>query len=79
MGASARDASPRAILSASPLLQLALALALALHPHRAVGQPLGISAGPGEPVKSAKISELFVFDAMGRKAADEEFINERTN
>mmetsp|Transcript_7427 Transcript_7427/g.21686 ORF Transcript_7427/g.21686 Transcript_7427/m.21686 type:complete len:656 (+) Transcript_7427:96-2063(+) len=37
----------------------------------AKGQPLGLSAGPGEPVKSAKISELFVFDAMGRKAVDE--------
>lgn len=35
------------------------------------GAAIGLSAGPGEPVKSAKVSELFVFDAMGRKPVDE--------
>jgi GTP-binding protein len=34
-------------------------------------QPIGLSAGPGEAVKQVKIAELFVFDAMGKKAVDE--------
>merc|ERR1719453_2297067 len=35
------------------------------------GKPIGLSAGPGEPVKQVKISELFVFDAMGRQSVEE--------
>jgi GTP-binding protein len=35
------------------------------------GKPIGLCAGPGEPVKQVKISELFVYDAMGRTPADE--------
>jgi GTP-binding protein len=34
-------------------------------------EEIGLSAGPGEPVKKVKISELFVFDAMDRKAVEE--------
>jgi len=33
--------------------------------------PIGLSAGPGTPVKPVKVSELFNFDAMGRAAVDE--------
>merc|ERR1719313_746323 len=33
--------------------------------------PIGLSAGPGEPVKQVKISELFVFDAMGRASVEQ--------
>jgi len=33
--------------------------------------PVGLSSGPGQPVKQVKISELFAFDAMGRLAVDE--------
>jgi len=33
--------------------------------------PIGLSKGPGEPVKQCKASELFIFDAVGRKAVDE--------
>jgi len=32
---------------------------------------VGISSGPGQPVRSAKISELFTFDALGRAAVEE--------
>jgi GTP-binding protein len=35
------------------------------------GVPIGISKGPGEPVKQVKASELFIFDAVGRKSVDE--------
>ena len=35
------------------------------------GKPIGLSAGPGEPVKQVKVSELFVYDAMGRTPAEE--------
>tara|TARA_B110001452_G_scaffold22458_1_gene17959 strand:- start:335 stop:1453 length:1119 start_codon:yes stop_codon:yes gene_type:complete len=35
--------------------------------HRAIG----LSAGPGTPVKPVKVSELFNFDALGRAAIDE--------
>ena len=34
-------------------------------------KPIGLCAGPGEPVKQVKVSELFNFDAMGRAAIDE--------
>jgi GTP-binding protein len=34
-------------------------------------QPIGLSAGPGEPVKQVKVADLFVFDAMGRKPVEE--------
>ena len=30
------------------------------------GRPVGLSAGPGTPVKQVKTSEIFVFDAMGK-------------
>jgi len=33
--------------------------------------PIGLSAGPGQPVKQVKVSELFNFDAMGRASIDE--------
>merc|ERR1719183_3322098 len=33
--------------------------------------PIGLCAGPGEPVKQVKVSELFNFDAMGRAPIDE--------
>ncbi|KAL3927606.1 MAG: hypothetical protein SGPRY_002743 [Prymnesium sp.] len=33
--------------------------------------PIGLSAGPGTDVKKVKVSELFNFDATGRKAVDE--------
>merc|ERR1719454_2387063 len=33
--------------------------------------PIGLSAGPGEPVRSVKVSELFNFDAMGRASIEE--------
>jgi GTP-binding protein len=35
------------------------------------GMQVGLSAGPGEAVSKQKISELFVFDAMGKKPAEE--------
>ena len=35
------------------------------------GKPIGISAGPGEPVKAVKTSEVFVFDGMGRASVEE--------
>ena len=35
------------------------------------GVPVALSAGPGEPNKQVKVSELFNFDAMGRAAIDE--------
>jgi len=34
------------------------------------GQPIGISKGPGTPVKQVKIGELFIFDGPGRKSVD---------
>ena len=33
--------------------------------------PCSLCAGPGMPVKNAKISDLFVFNAMGRLAVAE--------
>merc|ERR1719238_2364542 len=33
--------------------------------------PIGLSPGPGEPIRQVKISELFNFDAIGRAAVDE--------
>jgi len=33
--------------------------------------PIGLSAGPGTPVRQVKVSELFNFDAMGRVAVEE--------
>jgi len=33
-------------------------------------QPIGLSAGPGTPVKKVKVTELFSFDAAGRKPID---------
>jgi len=35
------------------------------------GMAVGLSAGPGEEVKQKKITELFVYDAMGKKPVDE--------
>jgi len=35
------------------------------------GSPIGLSAGPGEPVRPVKVAELFNFDAMGRASIDE--------
>lgn len=35
------------------------------------GSAVGLSAGPGEPTKNAKISEVFTFDGMGRKSVEE--------
>merc|ERR1719163_2450161 len=35
------------------------------------GVPIGLSKGPGTPVKQVKASELFIFDAVGRKSVDE--------
>jgi GTP-binding protein len=32
---------------------------------------IGLCSGPGQPVKTVKVSELFVFNAMGRMAVDE--------
>jgi len=37
----------------------------------AKGLPVGICAGPGQPVRTVKISELFCFDALGRRPIDE--------
>ena len=34
------------------------------------GKPVGLSAGPGTPVKQVKPSEIFVFDGMGRESVD---------
>merc|ERR1712087_578355 len=33
--------------------------------------PIGLCAGPGEPVKQAKVAELFNYDAMGRAPIEE--------
>merc|ERR1719181_426767 len=33
--------------------------------------PVALSAGPGEPLKQVKVSELFNFDAMGRAPIEE--------
>ena len=33
--------------------------------------PVGISKGPGEAPKQVKVSELFAFDALGRKSIEE--------
>jgi GTP-binding protein len=35
------------------------------------GQQVGLSAGPGKEVKRQKVSELFVYDAMGKTPVDE--------
>ena len=35
------------------------------------GQAIGLCAGPGEPVKQAKLSELFVYEALGRRSVEE--------
>jgi GTP-binding protein len=35
------------------------------------GQPIGLSAGPGTPVKQVKMSEIFTYDAMGKQAVEE--------
>ena len=32
--------------------------------------PIGLSAGPGEPIKQVKVTEVFTFDGMGRKSVD---------
>jgi GTP-binding protein len=36
-----------------------------------VGVPVGLSAGPGTPVKEVKINKLFAFDAMGKTEVEE--------
>ena len=33
--------------------------------------PIGLSAGPGKPVKQVKVGELFNFDGPGRKSVEE--------
>jgi GTP-binding protein len=35
------------------------------------GKPIGLCAGPGQPVRTVKCSEIFVFDGLGRVAVEE--------